>query len=297
MIFAHISIIADKHWRFCLTILLLLCWSNSCVAQYVVTYPSPESSDDQRTSYPVALLKLCESKSGDKFTLRPSPFRSQQNRSLRQLSLGLGIDIAWALTNAERESNLLPVRIPIDKGLIGWRLLLVRSQDKNLFSNIHSSSALGALLAVQGHDWPDVDVLKANNMKVTTGTTYEGLFKMLSVGHGHYFPRAATEIWPEANTHADLGIEVEPSLVIHYPSALYFFVSRKNQELATILEACLKESIADGSFDELFRRYYGPALAKSELEKRTVIELQNPTLPEATPINNPNYWYSTGTKR
>jgi len=274
----------------------VLCCCN-CMAQTLVTYPRPESASDQRTSYPVALLKLCESKTDHKFSLRPSPFRSQQARSLRQLSLDEGIDIVWALTTKDRETNLLPIRIPIDKGLIGWRLLLIRAQDKSRFANINSAAELGKLLAVQGHDWPDVDILKANHLKVTTGTTYEGLFKMLSVGHVQYFPRAATEIWPELNSHADLPIEVEPSLVIHYPSALYFFVSKKNKELAETLEACLIQSISDGSFDNLFTSYYGEAIARSQLNKRKIIELGNPTLPEATPINNRRYWYATGGKQ
>lgn len=280
--------------RYCLVILFFLFWAGDGIAQQQVTYPRPESDSDQRASYPVALLKLCERKTNHKFNLRPSPFRSQQDRSLRQLSQGDGIDIVWALTTKERETNLLPVRIPIDKGLIGWRLLLVRSQDKGSFATIHSATDLGKLLAVQGHDWPDVDVLKANHLKVTTGTTYEGLFRMLSVGHAQYFPRSITEVWPELNSHPDLSLEVEPSLIIHYPSALYFFVNKKNHELAEILETCLKHSISDGSFDELFEKYFGEAIVRSQLDKRTVIELNNPTLPEATPINTRHYWYTTG---
>ncbi len=296
MIFDRAFITAGSLQLGCLAFLFFL-WTSNCAAQQLVTYPRPESAGDQRTSYPLALLKLCERKTDNKFNLRPSPFRSQQDRSLRQLSQDEGIDIVWALTTKDREANLLPVRIPIDKGLIGWRLLLVRSQDKSRFVNVNSAAELGKLLAVQGHDWPDVDVLKANHLKVTTGTTYEGLFKMLSVGHVQYFPRAITEVWPELNSHPDLSLEVEPSLVIHYPSALYFFVNRKNQALADTLEACLKQSISDGSFDELFQRYYGEAITQSQLNKRTVIDLSNPTLPEATPINHPDYWYATGSKQ
>jgi hypothetical protein len=275
---------------------LLLSFASRCAADQVITYPRPESAADQRASYPVALLQLCESKSNSTFSLRPSSFRSQQGRSLRQLSQGDGIDIVWAITTREREDNLLPVRIPIDKGMIGWRLLLVRSEDKTLFSQVRTAVDLGKLLAVQGHDWPDVEVLAANRMRVTTGATYEGLFKMLTFGHAQYFPRAVTEIWPELDSHSDLPLEVEPSLVIHYPSALYFFVNKKNHQLANTLETCLKQSIKDGSFDSLFERYYGEAIARAQLPRRNIIKLTNPTLPEATPLKNPDYWYTTGSK-
>lgn len=284
---------ADPLPCFLCLVIPLLYWANNCIAQQLVTYPLPESVSDQRTVYPVALLKLCERKTQQKFSFQPSRLRSQQDRNLRQLSTGEGIDIVWTMTTKEREANLLPIRIPIDKGLLGWRLLLVRSQDKDLFNNINSTAGLSKLLAVQGHDWPDVDVLKANNLKVTTGSTYEGLFKVLGAGHVQYFPRAITEVWGELNSHQDLSLEVEPSLVLHYPSAIYFFVNKKNQALADSLDACLKQSISDGSFDELFQRHYGSVIAQSHLDRRKVIELSNPTLPEATPINNSNYWYVT----
>jgi hypothetical protein len=280
----------------CLTLLFAFCWTSQCAAQSLVTYPRPESLSDQRTSYPVALLKLCERKANHSFSLRPSPFRSQQDRSLRQLSQAQGIDIVWALTTEEREQNLRPIRIPIDKGLIGWRLLMIRSKDALRFADVSSLGELSELLAVQGHDWPDVEVLRANHLKVTTGTTYEGLFKMLSFGHAQYFPRAVSEIWPELESHNDLMLAVEPNLVIYYPSALYFFVNKNNEPLAKTLEGCLEQAISDGSFEELFQRYYSDALARSQLDKRITIELKNPGLPKATPLDQPRYWYRTGKK-
>ena len=34
------------------------------------------------------------------------------------------VDICWTMSTDERETQILPIRIPIDKGLIGWRIAL-----------------------------------------------------------------------------------------------------------------------------------------------------------------------------
>jgi hypothetical protein len=146
---------------------------NHVFSQQTVIYPRPESVTDVRSSYPVALLQKCEQQFSELFTLRPSKVHTQQGRSLRQLVADKEMDVVWALTNQEREKTLLPVRIPIDRGLIGWRLLLIKATNEALFNNITSAEQLSKLVAGQGHDWPDVEVLRANHLTVSTSSTYQ----------------------------------------------------------------------------------------------------------------------------
>lgn len=260
--------------------------------QQTVIYPRPESSADVRASYPVAVLQLCEKKSNHAFVIRPSGVSSQQGRSIRQLINGKDMDIVWALTNEERESLLLPIRIPIDRGLIGWRLLLTRKRDADLFNLIVTRPQLAALMAGQGHDWPDVDVLRANQFTFTTSSTYEGLFLMLARGHINYFPRAISEIWPELDSHKALELEVQKHLIIHYPAALYFFVNKSNTQLADTLTSCLQTATADGSLRALFNHYFRDAIIQADLPHKTIITLDNPLLPKATPLTTKAYWFS-----
>ena len=267
--------------------------SHSAICQQIANYPRPESTDDVRGGYPVALLKLCEKKSSGNIIFQPSSVHTQQARSIRQLVNGTGgMDIMWALTNEERENTLLPIRIPIDRGLIGWRLLLIRDDDRARFAAVSTKDDLAKLVAGQGHDWPDVDVLRANQFTLATSSTYQGLFHMLVRGHIDYFPRAISEIWPEADANKQLKISVQPHLLVHYPAALYYFVNKNNTDLARTIESCLNTAIADGSLQSLFNQYYAEAISQARLSKRTIIRLTNPSLPKATPLANSAYWFS-----
>ncbi len=275
-----------------LCVVVLSGLSTSARCQQIVVYPRAESTNDERAEYPIALLRLCEKRAGTQFQLRPSQFRAQQGRNLIQLEQGQGIDIVWTLTSPEREQNLLPIRIPIDRGLIGWRLLLIRDADAALFAKVQNKEDLAALRAGQGHDWPDVSILKSNHFNVATSTTYEGLFHMLAQGHIYYFPRSVSEIWPELQAHSALPLQIENNLVLHYPSALYFFVKKSNVQLAKTLESCLNEATRDGSLRDLFNNYFSDSLKRAQLSRRRIIFLTNPLLSPATPLSKAEYWYS-----
>jgi hypothetical protein len=285
----------DARHRFSL---LKACAGVACVllalgaaAKPVVTYPRPESLDDARASYPIALLRLSLYKAGDAYQLEASPVRTQQGRSLLLLEQGKGIDLVWTVTSQAREQALLPVRIPIDRGLIGWRLLLIRPQDRALLAPVKSVTALAPLRAGQGHDWPDTEVLRANGLTVHTSSSYARLFKMLQLGHIQYFPRAVTEIWDELDAQGERSLAVADGIVLHYPEALYYFVNKSNTALAAAIEKGLRIAIADGSMDALFQRHFGPAIARAALERRTVLTLHNPLLPAATPLAEPALWF------
>jgi len=273
-------------------ILIALLFATNAFCQQTVVYPRPESEDDVRSSYPVMLLQQCERKNPRLISLKPSNVSTQQGRSLRQVANNSGIDIAWVLTTKQREEALLPIRIPIDRGLIGWRLLLIKNTKDDVFNTITNNDQLANLLAGQGHDWPDVDILKANDFKVSSSSTYQGLFHMLARERIDYFPRAISEVWPEYEANSHLDLKVHSKLVMYYPSAFYFFVNKNNHFLAKLIEDCLIESIQDGSFKTLFDGYFSDSIKRSNLQNRTILRLTNPLLPAATPINKSEYWFS-----
>jgi len=273
---------------------LLGCLLAACgvaAAQPVIRYPRPESLGDERAAYPIALLKLSLSKVGNPYRLAASPAQMQQGRALRLLARGQGIDLLWTVTSREREEDFLPIRIPIDRGLIGWRLLLIRAQDRALFAPVATAAALAPLRAGQGHDWPDTEVLRANHFAVYTSTAYDRLFKMLDRGHIQYFPRSVIEIWQEIAAHPELRLDAADGIVLHYPEALYFFVNPSNPALAATVERGLRLAIADGSMQALFEQYYGAAIARAGLAHRAIIAIGNPLLPAATPLADAALWF------
>src|SRR5471032_1864938 len=235
----------------------------SAAAQSLIIHPRPESLGDERAAYPIVLLKLSSSKVGNPYRLAASPAQMQQGRALRLLARGQGIDLLWTVMSREREAAFLPIRIPIDRGLNGWRLLLIRAQDRALFAPVATATGLAPLRAGQGHDWPDTEVLRANHLAVFTSTAYDRLFKMLARGHIQYFPRSVIEIWQEIAAHPELRLGAADGIALHYPEALYFFVNKSNTALAAKVERGLRLAIADGSMQKLFDEYYGEAGARA----------------------------------
>lgn len=279
--------------RWCsLALLLLGSTASTGMAAEKIFYPRPESASDPRLEYPLKLLNMALKKSGAHYELLPSQLAMQQGRAIQEVESGSNlVHIVWSMTSKEREQNTLPIRIPIYKGLIGWRLPLVTQKTSNQFMGVKGIEGMKPFEAGQGHDWPDTEILRFNGLAVHGSPTYEGLFLMLEANRFHYFPRSVVEIWAEADLHADRGVVIDSHIALHYPAAFYYFVNKGNGKLAKALTQGLEKAIADGSFDRLFHQYFDPLIKRSELGNRTVIELKNPLLPALTPLGRKELWF------
>jgi hypothetical protein len=245
---------------------------------------------DARGSYPIALLHLALEKSGTDYQLVPSGQAMSQHRTLRQLGSNNGLDVVWTMTSPEREKELRPIRIPIDRGLIGWRLLLIHQDNEQKIQQLDEKQ-LRTSPSVQGSDWPDYPILKANQFKVLNSGDFDAMFKMLQAKRIDYFPRSVTEIWPELQQKSGMPLTIAPKWVLHYPAALYFFVQKENSELANAIEIGLLRAIDDGSMQQLFLQHFSSAIQQADLKSRTVIKLNNPILPTETPLQNKTLWF------
>lgn len=249
-------------------------------------------ADDKRGHYPIELLALALAKSGQDYRATPSKYNLSQFRTLRHLQMNKGIDVVWTLSSPEREEELLPIRIPIDRGLIGWRLLLITASDAQTFAQLDSPEQLKSLRAGQGHDWPDYPILRDNGFKVSGSASYDGLFHMLKRQHIRYFPRSLTEIQPELDSHPDMNLTIAPKWVLYYPAPLYFFVRKGNVQLATAIEQGLELAIRDGSMRTLFTQHFAATIANAQLQQRHIVQLTNPLLTAETPLARSDLWFS-----
>ena len=273
-----------------LACLLLALHVAAASAVEIVRFPKPEFEGDRRYDYPIQLLQLALSKSGTDYRIQTAEFPMNQERQVLEIEAGRTIDVGPIPSSAEREARLLPIRIPLNKGLLGWRLGLIRKGDQGLIAGINTLDDLKRVRVAQGQEWPDTQILQANGVNVITAPKYEGLFKMLTGQRFDYFPRSVMEIWDEQAINAET-LEVEPHLALHYFYDAYFMVNRKNTKLAQVIREGLEKAIADGSFDRVFQQYFGERLRKARLETRTVIELRNPLLTPGTPSDRPELWY------
>jgi len=277
----HDSLITFKAQLFSLCFLCCCLFSTQLFAQTkVLRIPGNVQGDKVRNPYVDELLRLIFAKQSIDLTIQYNRDRLSQGRALKELADGGDIDLNWSVTTSERETHLLPIRIPIYQGLIGWRTFLIHKDNQAKFAEVKSVEDLRAFIAVQRFDWPDYKILQANNLLVEGNISFEIMHKAVLTGLADYFPRSVLEIIREHKKHNIKDLVIEPSLLIKYPSAYYFFVHPKNIELAQTIESGFKKAIADGSFARLFARYHGDSLQQLFIENRHVIELNNPLFPQ-----------------
>ncbi|WP_246261177.1 transporter substrate-binding domain-containing protein [Alteromonas ponticola] len=274
----------------CLVVCLLPLSAMS--ATWSLTYPRPIEEGDLRDEYPLALLTLALEKTGVKYSLLPSERILLQGKALRQLKENREINVMWSMTDLQRERDLLPIRIPIGKGLIGWRVFLIAKNAQPLFDDVTSLQDLITLNPVQGEEWPDTKILQANGFNVVTVKDHKRGFSAVTTNRAHFFPRSVIEILQELKIPSIANeLMLEANLAIHYPTAMYFFVNKGNTTLARLIETGLQRAIVDGSFDALFLSSYEETLKRLDLDNRRVFHLENPSLPELTPIEDKKLWY------
>lgn len=203
------------------------------------------------------------------------------------------IDFMWAGTSPELEERLIPVRIPIYKGLTSFRILLINSGDQARFSDVHSLDQLRRFKLGQGDTWVDVDILETAGFSLVTTNNIHNLFKMLNARRFDALPRSLVEPWDEVEKMPELNFAVEEDLLIVYPLPAYIFVSPHRPDLAKKLEAGLLRAIEDGRFDQylLSDPRISAALERARLPERRVFRLSNLFLSDKTPLDNPDLWF------
>jgi hypothetical protein len=286
-------LLSPTHWRW-LIALLLLCLLTPAVANEsnLVRYPRRADGDEFRSLYALAQLQLALDKAGSALRLQPSRYSMEQERALVNLEHNRHLDVAWSMTSVEREQRLLPVRIPLDKGLFGWRIALLPFDRTHLLKGVEDIQDLRQFIAGQGHDWPDTQILRSHGLPIKVSSSYGSLFRMLQAQRFDYFPRSVLEIWDELEHPRGKRLRADEHLLIRYPTALYFFVSKQRPDLAHTLQKGMEIALADGSFDQLFHQHFAAQLERAQLTQRTVIELTNPLLPAATPLQRDELWFT-----
>ena len=284
-------------WMMCLVWLLVgvsnLQAQEASSNEITVRYPSVQHPYyTERDVYFVKLLRMALEHSGENFKLVGVKLSQySEKRSVLLIKAGQ-YDVHWLNTTAEREQALLPVRIPLYKGVIGWRAFLIQPSKQEEFSQMQSVEDLKKMVFAQGHDWADVDILLKNGFAVERSSNWAGLFQMVLLNRAQAFPRSIVEIVAEQQREEADGLVIEKDLILNYPAAYYFFVGNENPRLQTLLRKGLMHSIEDGSFDKLFYETFGAQIAQLKPEHRRVMSIPHPNLQNQMPIDDARLWFS-----
>lgn len=268
---------------FCLALLVNTSWAR-------VVYTEP--LDGELDQYCVDLLLKILTYDGDEFELRQNQEATSQSRDIASLEKNK-IEVIWIATSIEYEQRIRPIRIPIFKGLLGYRLFVIRQANQAQFDQIKSLSELKKFSIGQGLGWVDNDILRANGFRVTGALNHNQLYSMVARKRFDALLRGLQEPWEEIEQFNDPNIVVEQNFLLEYPLPMYFFVNNNNTELANLITTNFSKMIDDGSFDTFFNenKKIKHALEHANLSNRKVYKLTNPFLPPETPLDEKKYWY------
>jgi len=278
----------------------LLLVAASCQAMTELSYPLSSDGVDSRYDYDWAVLRTAMDKtraSFGRYRQQQSDIAMSPQRVLMEMHSPQGrINIFVRATAPELETQFLPIRLPVDRGLLGYRLLLIRSADQPRFARVRTLQDLRALRAGLGQGWADVAIFKAAGVPVVEGNHYDGLFAMLEAGRFDFYSRSADEAVREFAERSGLHpqLAVESGLLLHYPLPRYFFVRRdaEGKQLARRIAAGMEIMLKDGSLHALFQQHKAKLIGNTALSRRRIIRLPNPTLSPLTPLGRSEWWFN-----
>lgn len=250
-------------------------------------------SDSRNSNIYLDTLRWLLKRSGERYQLRHTDHPiSSQKRKVAML-LNDEIDIIYAGTTTELEDTLRPIRFPITRGHIGQRLLVINKIHQAVFRQINNLADLQQHTALLGFGWPEVELFSAAQMPISE-RVYDDIFLAVNDGSRAYFPRGVLEASAELTDRPYLAnLAIDSHLLLRYKSAVFFFVHPDNQKLADLITREFSRAYRDGSYIDFFYNHPGvqQALAAAQLNRRTVIDIDNPFFPEASNNIPAQYWY------
>jgi hypothetical protein len=263
---------------------------------------APESALDQRYVYQWKILETALERTRPEyggFVLEPGAVMTEP-RQVDEMRRATGaLTVLYYDLTPEMERDLLAVRIPVDKGLVGYRVFLVRRSRAHVFAGVRTLGDLRAFTFGLGATWSDTEILRASGLRVVTGSSYEGLFDMLANGRFDAFPRGAVEVLDEVAQRrtSQPDLVIEPELLLHYPLPMYFLFSRtpEGERLAARAERGMRLMIADGTYDRIFAEYNHAKIEALQLSRRRIIRLANPLIDPQAPHAEARLWFDPAT--
>jgi hypothetical protein len=240
----------------------------------VVKLPKLESTKDNLIN---SLLQLSLNKVQANICYENTTEIITEARKAKFIQQGI-ISIQWASASSRAEDLLQHIEQPIFKGLMGFRVFVIRNNEQHKFDHITNVEQLKELVAGQGAFWGDTKVLKAAGLPVATSTQGRRLWQMLGLKRFDYLPLAAHEPWRDIEIRPEFNFKVEKNLLLIYPSAMYFYVSKTNKRLLDLITRGMKIALDDGSYDKLLFEsdMLKGAIYKANLENRRILVIDNP---------------------
>ncbi|SDP73321.1 hypothetical protein SAMN05216303_106319 [Rhodoferax sp. OV413] len=281
---------------------LAVCWLMVCAlaqaTSTTITYPRPESNTDLRYVYYWRLMEAALDRTQAEYgpvVLQQTPFSMNAQRCMEKLLDG-SIQVALrSVMPPEYADRLDMVPVPLDKGLLGYRVFLIHSDTQARLAQVSTLDDLRAFRIGQGLGWDDLAILAQARMQVVQGASYDGLFQMLERKRFDLFPRGINEVLAEYRQHrsTEPDLAIDDALLLYYPLSRYFAVKKgpEGDALKARLALGLARLRADGGMDRMYAGFKKEVLRGLPLKGRKLIRLDNPSYAQPVyGLDKKEYW-------
>jgi hypothetical protein len=218
-------------------------------------------------------LDKAESKYGQ-YTIKTLPAPNIE-QAFNLLNTPDGLDLIVSGVEKNRESQAYPIYIPLDRGLLGFRLCLINKRSVDMFDAVSTAEEFTErnLQIFVKQQWPDRGIYEDNGFPVWGFNELTGLTNTLLSDKSACFSRSLIEIGFEAAKYQDF--KIEDNIAFIYPLADIIYVNKANTRLQAALEYGLNKAIEDQSYYQLFNKHYESVLQEHSFYLRKMFLMKN----------------------
>ncbi len=212
--------------------------------------------------------------------------KGNERRNLHMISAGhTHIDMMPATParlRLVRAGRLRMIPVPLDRGLLGYRVNLLLASQRDKLARVRTASDLRGFNMGQNIGWMDVEIYRHAGIPTKEIKDWaDGEFALqMEAGLLDLFPLGLEETLTHFLPHFRKTypqLTVDPHLIVRYPWFRFVWVSPKADadEVHAALRRGFDRLIASGEFLRIWSRYRRPPAA-DVLRDRVIIDIDNP---------------------
>ncbi|MFT7721486.1 MAG: amino acid ABC transporter substrate-binding protein [Roseateles sp.] len=232
-----------------------------------------------------ALVRAALKASGMQADFVDAPLGNER-RNLHQISTGqTHVDLMPATParlQLVREGRLRMIPVPLDLGLLGYRINLLLASQHDKLAHVRTAADLANFTIGQGVGWMDVDIYRAAGIATKEIKRWSGgeFAEQMEAGFLDLFPLGMEETLTYFLPHFRKRypqLAVDTHVLVRYPWFRFVWVAPgpETDALYAALQRGFDRIVADGSFMQVWRRHRTPP-SDGLLAGRRIIDITNP---------------------